>query len=130
MNPKKIWSNFAVSDLERIYKFYTQIGFKPNGSNDELTSFMVGGDSFIMHFFLKDILQTNIKGLITDAQQSNEIIFTISAGSKSQVDDWAKEVEPAGGKLVSQPGNLGRDTMASSLPTLMAIGSMFSTWKV
>lgn len=108
MNPKKIWANLAVTDLERTTTFYTKIGFKPNDSNDELTSFMVGADNFIMHFFLKDILQTNIKDLISDAHQSSEIIFTISAGSKSQVDDWAKEVEPAGGKLVSQPEEFGK----------------------
>ncbi len=42
MNPKRIWSNLAVSDLEQTTKFYTELGFKPNGSSKELTSFLVG----------------------------------------------------------------------------------------
>ncbi len=103
MHPKKIWSNLAVSDLERTTRFYTQLGFKPNGTSKELTSFLVGEDGFVMHFFLKDILTTAIKGDIIDSHSANEIVFTLSAGSKDQVNDWANEIEAAGGKLVSKP---------------------------
>src|SRR5215211_2483076 len=100
MNPKMIWSNLAVSDLERTTKFYTELGFKSNGKSKELTSFFVGEDDFVMHFFLKDILKTAIKGEIIDSQNANEVIFTLSAESKEQVDNWAKEVERAGGKII------------------------------
>lgn len=109
MNPKMIWSNLAVSDLERTTKFYTELGFKPNGNSNELTSFFIGKNDFVMHFFLKDILKTSIKGEITDSQISNEIIFTLSAESKDQVDDWAKEVESAGGKIISEPEEFGKE---------------------
>ena len=108
MNPKMIWSNLAVSDLERTTKFYTQLGFKSNGSSDELTSFFVGEDNFVMHFFLKDILETNTKVVIADSQNSNEVVFTLSAESKDQVDSWAKEVERAGGKIISKPEEFGK----------------------
>jgi predicted lactoylglutathione lyase len=108
MNPKKIWSNLAVSDLERTTKFYTGLGFKSNGSSKELTSFFVGEDDFIMHFFLKDVLKTFLKSEIVNAQNANEIIFTLSAESKEQVDNWAKEVEKAGGKVISKPEEFGK----------------------
>ncbi len=108
MNPKMIWSNLAVSDLERTTKFYTELGFKPNGKSKELTSFFIGEDDFVMHFFLKDILKTSIKGEITDSQNANEVLFTLSAESKDQVDNWAKEVERAGGKIISKPEEFGK----------------------
>ena len=108
MNPKKIWSNLAVSDLERTTKFYTELGFKPNGRSEELTSFLVGENDFVMHFFLIDILKTSMKGEITDSQKSNEVVFTLSAESKDQVDNWAKEVERAGGRLISKPEEFGK----------------------
>lgn len=104
-----IWSNLAVSDLERTTKFYTELGFKPNGKSNELTSFLIGKNDFVMHFFLKDILKTSIKGEITDSQISNEVIFTLSAESKDQVDNWAKEVESAGGKIISEPEEFGKE---------------------
>jgi predicted lactoylglutathione lyase len=107
MNPKKIWANFAVSDLERTTKFYTQLGFKPNGISKELTSFLFGDDEFVIHFFLKDVLGNFLKSEIADSQKVNEIIFTISAESKDQVNNWAKEVERAGGKINSGPEEFG-----------------------
>ena len=108
MNPKKIWANLAVSDLKRTTKFYTELGFKPNGSSKELTSFFVGENDFVIHFFLKHTLKTIIKGEITDSQNENEVLFTLSAESKYQVDIWAKEVERAGGKIISKPEEFGK----------------------
>lgn len=107
MNSKKIWANVAVSDLERTTKFYTQLGFKSNGRSKELTSFFFGDDRFVIHFFLKGILESNTKIETGDPQKSNEIIFTLSAESKDQADNWAKEIEKAGGTLISQPEEFG-----------------------
>jgi predicted lactoylglutathione lyase len=103
MTPKKIWANLAVSNLERTTKFYTTLGFKPNGApNKELTSFLFSDDNFIIHFFLKDVLKSFLKSEIPDSQKANEIIFTFSAETKDEVDSWAKAVEEAGGKVVSK----------------------------
>ena len=110
MKPKKIWSNLGVSDLKRTTEFYNALGFKPNGKHSgtkELTSFLVGDDDFVLHFFLKDILETNMKVKIADTKNAIEVMFTLSAESKDQVDKWAKEVEKAGGKIISQPEEFG-----------------------
>lgn len=105
-----IWSNLGVSDLERTTKFYKELGFKPNGKHSvtkELTSFLVGDDDFVMHFFLKDILETNMKVKIADTKYAIEVMFTLSAESKDQVDKWAKDVKKAGGTLISEPEEFG-----------------------
>ena len=107
MKPKKIWANFGVSDLDRTTKFYTELGFKSNGASNELTSFFVGEKDFIIHFFLKDVLKTNTSLDLVDPAKENEILFTLSAETKEEVDKWAKEVEPAGGKLISKPEAFG-----------------------
>ena len=110
MKLKKIWSNLGVSDLKRTTEFYNALGFKPNGKHSvtkELTSFLVGDDDFVMHFFLKDILETNMKVKIADTKNAIEVMFTLSAESKDQVDKWAKEVEKAGGKKISKPEEFG-----------------------
>ncbi len=106
MKTKKIWANYAVSDLDRTTKFYNAIGFKTNGSSKDLTSFMVGDDDFIIHFFLKEVLSKNIPGMV-DASQGNEIVFTLSVDSKADADQWAKEITQAGGTLVTQPEEFG-----------------------
>ncbi len=107
MKTKKIWANFSVTDLERTTQFYKHLGFRPNGASEQLTSFFFGEDNFIIHFFLKEVLEPNMKGAIIDAQEGNEIIFTLSADSKEEVDSWATAVQDAGGTVVSQPEAFG-----------------------
>ena len=106
---RDIWANLAVKDLKQTSQFYKALGFKANGdhNSDLLTSFFFGDNKFVIHFFLKDILRSSIKGELTDTYQSNEIIFTLSAQSKEQADSWAAEVETAGGKIVSEPEEFG-----------------------
>ena len=48
-----------------------------------------------------------MKGKIADTKNANEVLFTLSAESKEQVDKWAKEVEKAGGTLISEPEEFG-----------------------
>ena len=109
MKPKMIWANLAVNDLDRTTRFYSELGFKPNRLHisKELTSFFVGESDFVIHFFLKDILKSNLHMEIVDAQVANEVVFTLSAESKDQVDIWAKEVKRAGGKIISDPEEFG-----------------------
>lgn len=108
MKTKKIWANLAVSDVAQTTKFYTELGFTPNGSpTKEITSFLVGEDKFIIHFFIKDKLRTGIKGDLADLTQGNEIVFTLSADSREEVNQWEDEVQKAGGKLVSKPEEFG-----------------------
>lgn len=108
MKPKKIWANLGVNDLARTTKFYTQLGFEQNGKpNDQLTSFLFSEDKFIVHFFQKNILETNVKVNINDGQNASEVIFTLSADTRKEVDEWAKEVDAAGGKIISGPEEFG-----------------------
>jgi uncharacterized protein len=111
MQPKKIWSNVGVSDIKRTTDFYTALGFKPNGRHpvtSEMTSFLVGDDNFAMHFFLKEVLQSNMKVKLADSKDAIEVMFTLSAQSKEEVDEWAREVEKAGGTIISTPEAFGK----------------------
>ncbi|CAM3020314.1 glyoxalase [Chryseobacterium flavum] len=112
MKPKMIWANLAVANLERTQKFYTELGFKSNNphSSNELVSFFAAGNEFIIHFFLKSVIENNLKSIqFGDPDSSNEIIFTLSAESKNQVDEWALEVKKAGGTIVSEPESFGEN---------------------
>lgn len=110
MTPKNIWANLAVSNLERTTQFYTALGFKANGKpNKDLTSFLFSDANFIIHFFLKDVLAANIKTPVSGPQLANGLIFTLSAETKEEVDNWAKEVRAAGGQLISEPETFGDD---------------------
>ena len=108
MKPKKIWANLAVEDLDRTTIFYTSLGFQPNGRSKDLTSFKVGDDDFVIHFFLKDVLLRHVKGQLADPRGGNEVVFTLSAKSREEVDQWEEAVEKAGGNLVSPAEAFGQ----------------------
>ena len=109
MKPKKIWANFTVTNLDRTTNFYTGLGFTPNGRSEDLTSFLIGEHNFVMHFFLKDKLKANVEIEISDARLANEIIFTLSAESEEEVNQWVENVLRAGGEIVSKPKSFGQD---------------------
>ena len=108
MKTRKIWANLGVEDLARTTEFYTALGFKSNGASNELTSFFVGEDDFVIHFFLKDILQSRMQLEMADPKTGNEVLFTLSADSREEVDNWEKEVKQAGGTLVTKAEEFGK----------------------
>lgn len=101
MQPSMIWANMGVEDLERTSDFYTKLGFTSNGRSDELTSFLFGEKGFVIHFFLKEVLASNVKTGLADLKNGNEIVFTLWADSRDTVDQWQKEVEAAGGTVIT-----------------------------
>ena len=109
MRPKKIWANLGVDDVELTRKFYTAIGFKPNGKfqSKDLASFVVGDDDFVVHFFAKETMKKALMGEFSDLSQGNEIMFTLAAESKEEVNAWAVEVRNAGGSIFSEPVEFG-----------------------
>lgn len=107
MKTKMIWANFAVDNLDRTTEFYNSLGFKSNGRSDELTSFFFGENEFVIHFFLKDILEKNTNASFANNQNSNEILLSMLAEKKDEVDQWAESVRKAGGKIESEPKEFG-----------------------
>jgi predicted lactoylglutathione lyase len=112
MKAKQIWANLAVNDLKRTTKFYTDLGFKENNCDSSqaqgLTSFSFGENGFVVNFFLKDVLQKNTHSTITDLKNGNEIIISLSAESREEVNEWVAIVKKAGGKITVEPYEIGQ----------------------
>jgi predicted lactoylglutathione lyase len=101
MNTKKIWANFSVKDAKRTYQFYTHLGFKHNKiSNDpKLVSFLFGEDDFVIHFFEEG---SQIDEYLPSGSKTSEIIFTLSAETEAEVNEWIAKVKEAGGSIFSE----------------------------
>lgn len=110
MKTKKIWANLGVENLERTTKFYSELGFKRNGHNtsSELTSFIFGEENFIIHFFIKDRFKWAVNDEMADLKLGNEIIFSLSAESKEEVNEWLTIVEKAGGRIFAELQDYGK----------------------
>ena len=101
----QIWANLGVKNVEKTKAFYTKLGFEKNSGHesDELASFLFGEDNFVIHFFKDDSLKKGMKGELADLSKGNEVMFSISAETNEEVDEWAAKVKDAGGDLFSPP---------------------------
>jgi predicted lactoylglutathione lyase len=104
MKGKKIWANFSVKDAGRTNQFYTQLGVTASkfSGDPKLASFVFGEDDFVIHFFEQG---TKIDEYLTPGPTTNsEIIFTISADTEAEVNEWAEKVKAAGGTIFQEAG--------------------------
>ncbi|MFD1166822.1 VOC family protein [Sphingobacterium daejeonense] len=102
MKSSMIWANFSVKNADRSREFYNKLGLTPNGPNNDpkLASFKFGKDNFVIHFFQEE----SIKEFLPPWENSNnEIIFTLSAETKNEVEEWYKKVVDAGGIIIKEP---------------------------
>lgn len=101
----QIWANLGVENVARTKAFYTQLGFRKNSGHesDELTSFIFGDEGFVIHFFKDEQLKQAMKSDLADLTKGNEVIFTISAETEAEVEEWATKVEAAGGNVFDPP---------------------------
>src|SRR4051812_23986261 len=99
MKPKMIWANLSSDNLEVTHQFYTKLGFEFNGipGSDEILSFIFGKDRFIINFFKKSRLKIDVNGAIGNWESQSEVLFSLSAQSREEVDQWREKVLEAGG---------------------------------
>lgn len=104
MKTKMIWANLVTHDLQKTIKFYTDLGFKINGNpTEELVSITFADNHFIINFFTPKRFERALNGKISNATTENEIIFSLSADSKEDVDNWFEKVKKTEGKIFSEP---------------------------
>lgn len=102
-----MWLNLPSADLKKAKEFFVKIGFEMNEMHQapHMVSMYVGANKVVVNLFQQSLFQEFIGGQqITDAKASNEMLFSIGAGSPQEVDALAKKVVEAGGKLYANPG--------------------------
>jgi predicted lactoylglutathione lyase len=101
---QKIWANYSVKNAKLTDEFYTQLGFKSNMPNrdSKLASFLFGEHNFVIHFFEQG---SKIDEFLAPGSKNNsEIIFTLSAETEQEVNEFAEKVKNAGGDIIKQVG--------------------------
>lgn len=106
MRTKMIWGNLVSKDIQQTIRFYTDLGFKQNGKEtEELVSFSIAENNFIINFFETKRFETAMKGKLANTKNENEIIFSLSAESREDVDIWYEKVKKIGGTIFFEPEN-------------------------
>lgn len=102
--PDSLWINLPVKNVNLSRIFFTQIGFTLNtqyGNSEHSASFLVG--KMVVMLFNENTFKSFIKNELTDTKQGNEVLFSIGAASKEDVNEIAEKVIAAGGNVFSAP---------------------------
>ncbi|WP_113662723.1 VOC family protein [Pedobacter nanyangensis] len=95
---RKIYVNVPVKDLTRSIDFYTKVGFSFNQqfSNENATSIIVSDDILVM-LLQEDFFKNFTNKPIANAKESTEVLISISAESREEVDEMVGLAIAAGG---------------------------------
>jgi len=101
----QLWINLPVKDLEKSKKFFSELGFSFNTEhgNSPVSASLVIGKNVVM-LFDENSFKGFTKTAITDTAKTNEILISMDAESKEEVDALAEKVSNAGGTIYSEPG--------------------------
>jgi predicted lactoylglutathione lyase len=102
---KQIWLNLPVKNVEKSKAFFTEIGFSFNEKHDtaSYTCMVVGENNFAVMLFEEKQFESCILNKIADTTLGSEVLISIDAQSREEVDEFANKVQNAGGNVFAKP---------------------------
>ena len=101
-----VWLNLPVSDLARSVRFFTEIGFALNpgpGNSEQSASFTIGAKKVVLMLFKQEVFSGFANHALSDTGKGTEVLFSLGADSRDQVDDMANRAKSAGGTVFAEP---------------------------
>ncbi|MGN7810644.1 VOC family protein [Flavobacterium sp. 22076] len=102
---KQIWLNLPVKNVAKAKDFFWKIGFSFNEQHDtpSSTCMVVGENHFVVMLFEEILFSGFSQNDVTDTKLSSEVLISIDAESREEVDELAKKVHEAGGNVFAEP---------------------------
>lgn len=102
----EFWLNLASKDLTKAKEFFSKLGFEMNTrhSGSHMVSMFIGSNKTILNLFSEEMLQGFQNHAVTQTDRSNEVLFSLGASSRMEVDEMAKKAVDAGATLYAKPG--------------------------
>ncbi|PIC77638.1 extradiol dioxygenase [Sporosarcina sp. P19] len=102
---RNFWVNLPVKDTNKSKEFYSKLGFPTNtlpGTSDQV-QLVIGENNAAVMLFPVSVFKKFTKHEIVDTKQATEVLFSIDAESKEEVDEIAKRALMAGGTIFGKP---------------------------
>lgn len=107
---KQLWLNLPVKDLKKSRDFFATLGFSFNPqheNSEDAVSLIVGDNQVIVMLFPETTFKSFTRNAVADANQATEVLISIGAASRDEVDEIAMKAEQAGGTVFGKPGEHG-----------------------
>ena len=106
---KELWINLPVKDINVSKEFFSRLGFSFNprfSNNNDTACITIGTKNINVMLFKEAVFNGFTKNKIADTSQATEVLFSIDAESRDEVDEMANKAASAGGTVFSQPAEL------------------------
>ena len=106
---KELWINLPVKDINVSKEFFSRLGFSFNprfSNNNDTACITIGTKNINVMLFKEATFNGFTKNKIADTSQATEVLFSIDAESRDEVDEMANKAASAGGTVFSQPAEL------------------------
>jgi uncharacterized protein len=106
---KDIWINLPCKDVPKSTAFFKSIGFTLNthyGNGEDSASFMIGDKNVVLMLFSETTFQNFTGNKISDTRTGSEVLFSISAESRTEVDELTEKAQIAGGTVFGKPSDI------------------------
>jgi len=101
---KQFWLNLPVKDVARSKEFFAEMGFKLNpqhNNNGTSASLLIGEKNVVVMLFDEQTFKGFTNNVV--ACGPTEVLLSIDAESKEEVDEMAAKAIAAGGKSEHKP---------------------------
>jgi len=100
---KELWINLLVKNLVKSKEFYAQLGFlfSLQFSKD---GFAIGGKKIIVMLIEESAFKKFTRHELSDTKVGTEVLFSIDAESRQEVDEMTNKARNAGGLVFAEPG--------------------------
>ena len=107
--PKQFWLNLPVDDIQRSKSFFTALGFTFNEqqTNEDSACLVMGDKGVIVMLFTRSVFEHFCRNKATDTADSTEVLLSIDAETRDEVDQLLNKVVEAGGSVYGEPHDQG-----------------------
>lgn len=102
--PKEIWINLPVRDVKKSEQFFGDIGFELHSGHQgrPMGAVRIGGVNVML--VPEDMFQGFARNPVADPKAGTEVLLSVDAASREEVDELIRRVVPAGGSVYAEPG--------------------------
>ncbi|MBX3101262.1 MAG: VOC family protein [Bacteroidetes bacterium] len=102
---KQLWLNLPVKDLAAAKDFYTKLGFTFDSRREspQSASMRVGNPGTIVMLFTEEAFQQVAGQAAADTRAGTEVLISIDAESREEVDNLARIAAEGGGVVFGAP---------------------------
>lgn len=103
---KQFWLNLPVKDVNRSREFFDKIGFQFNPDyekNDNSACLLLGDQRVVVMLFQEKTFRGFTGRELSDSRNHSEVLLSVDAASKQEVDDLVNRAVEAGGNSAHKP---------------------------